>query len=164
MEEKYSIYNKIFQNVEAFSKQLSVLKFKDDKIVFTNGCFDILHRGHVEYLHKTSLLGNVLILGLNTDASIKRIKGQKRPVVNQESRSIVMAALEFIDYIVLFDEDTPYELIKKIQPDVLVKGKDYKPEDIIGADIVKQKGGVIETIDMVEGFSTTGIIEKIKNI
>ncbi|GAF03441.1 D-glycero-beta-D-manno-heptose 1-phosphate adenylyltransferase [Saccharicrinis fermentans] len=132
-----------------------------ERVVFTNGCFDILHRGHVEYLAKAAEKGSRLLLGLNTDSSVRRIKGPTRPIVDQESRAIVLAALGFVDLIVLFDEDTPYELIKTVQPDVLVKGADYKVEDIVGYDIVCERGGSVETISFVDGFSTTQIIDKI---
>lgn len=131
------------------------------KIVFSNGCFDILHRGHVEYLSKAAAKGDVLIIGLNTDASVRRLKGPSRPVNDENSRAFVLAALEFVSAVTLFDEDTPYQLINKVQPDVLVKGSDYKPEDIVGYDIVMAKGGRVETIDLVEGFSTTKTIEKL---
>ena len=131
------------------------------KIVFSNGCFDILHRGHVEYLSKAAAKGDALIIGLNTDASVRRLKGPSRPVNDENSRAFVLAALEFVSAVTLFDEDTPYQLINKVQPDVLVKGSDYKPEDIVGYDIVMAKGGRVETIDLVEGFSTTKTIEKL---
>ncbi|MCU4163889.1 D-glycero-beta-D-manno-heptose 1-phosphate adenylyltransferase [Carboxylicivirga caseinilyticus] len=133
-----------------------------EKIAFTNGCFDIVHRGHVEYLSKAKDLGTKLVLGLNTDASVRRLKGDNRPIVDEQSRAILLAALQFIDMVVFFDEDTPYELIKALQPDILVKGSDYKAEDIVGYDVVTAKGGKVETIDFVEGFSTTTIVEKIK--
>ena len=132
-----------------------------EKVVFTNGCFDIVHRGHVEYLAAAASKGQRLVLGLNTDASVSRIKGPTRPIVDEQSRAIVLAAFAFIDLVVLFDEDTPYELIKTLQPDVLVKGADYKVENIVGYDIVTQKGGSVETITFVEGFSTTDIIDKL---
>ncbi|MBS2098209.1 D-glycero-beta-D-manno-heptose 1-phosphate adenylyltransferase [Carboxylicivirga linearis] len=135
---------------------------KGEKVAFTNGCFDIVHRGHVEYLSKAKDLGTKLVLGLNTDASVRRLKGESRPVVDEYSRAILLAALQFIDLVVFFDEDTPYELIKALQPDILVKGSDYKAEDIVGYDVVTAKGGKVETIDFVEGFSTTTIVEKIK--
>lgn len=142
---------------------LSYWRFSDKKIVFTNGCFDILHRGHVDYLSRARDLGNILILGLNTDDSVRRLgKSPERPVNNESARAIVLAALECIDAIILFDEDTPYNLIQQIQPDVLVKGGDYKPEEITGYDIVKAKGGQITTIPLTEGFSTTSIINKLK--
>ncbi len=131
------------------------------KIVFSNGCFDILHCGHVEYLSKAAAKGDVLIIGLNTDASVRRLKGPSRPVNDENARAFVLAALEFVSAVTLFDEDTPYQLINKVQPDVLVKGSDYRPEDIVGYDIVTAKGGRVETIDLVEGFSTTKTIEKL---
>ena len=141
---------------------LHVLKFKGKKIVFSNGCFDILHRGHIEYLAKASSLGDCMIIGLNMDASVKKLKGPNRPVQDEISRSMVMASLHFVDYVILFDEETPYELIKFIKPDFLVKGSDYKEDDIVGADVVKQNGGKVTTIDLVDGYSTTSIIEKSK--
>ena len=133
------------------------------QIVFTNGCFDILHRGHVEYLCHARDLGDKLILGLNTDASVKRLgKSTERPINSEETRATILAALECIDAIILFDEDTPYDLIHFVQPDVLVKGNDYKAEDIVGYDIVNAKGGKVITIQLVDGFSTTKLIEKMK--
>lgn len=141
---------------------VSLWQSNKNEIVFTNGCFDILHRGHVEYLAKAASLGHKLILGLNTDNSVSRIKGPLRPVVDQNSRAVLLAALGFIDLVVFFDEETPYELIKLLQPDILVKGSDYKPESIVGYDIVTAKGGRVETIDFVDGFSTTNLIERIK--
>lgn len=161
MERLQILKNKIIET-EQLTSLLALLRFQEKKIVFTNGCFDILHRGHIEYLSKAADLGDILILGLNTDPSVRRIKGESRPINDQESRAIVLAAIHFIDYIVLFDEDTPYNLIQTIQPDILVKGKDYLAEDIVGYDIVTAKGGKVETIDLVEGFSTTKMIEKIK--
>ena len=131
------------------------------KIVFTNGCFDILHRGHVEYLSKAAAFGDVMVVGLNTDASVKRLKGPSRPVNDEYARAFVLAGLEFVSAVVLFDEDTPYNLIKKVQPDFLVKGSDYKPENIVGYDIVTAKGGKVVTVDLVEGYSTTKTIERI---
>ncbi|HBS86851.1 MAG: hypothetical protein A2W91_12535 [Bacteroidetes bacterium GWF2_38_335] len=137
--------------------------FKNQKIVFTNGCFDILHRGHIEYLAKAASLGDILIIGLNTDESVKRLKGENRPVQDEKSRALQLASLSFVTNVVLFNEDTPYELIKTINPDVLVKGSDYKPEEIVGYDIVSAKGGEIATIDFVDGFSTSALINKIKH-
>ncbi len=141
---------------------VSLWQANDYDVVFTNGCFDILHRGHVEYLAKAASKGQKLVLGLNTDASVSRIKGPLRPVVNQDARAILLAAISFIDLVVLFNEETPYELIKLLQPNILVKGSDYNPESIVGYDIVIARGGRVETIDFVEGFSTTSLIEKIK--
>ncbi len=134
-----------------------------EKIVFTNGCFDIIHRGHVDYLAKAASFGDKMIIGLNTDASVNRLKGSSRPIQDEYSRAMVLAAFSFVDLVVLFDEDTPYELIKLVQPDVLVKGSDYKAEDIVGYDILKAKNGKVVTIDFVEGYSTSKIIDKIKN-
>jgi len=141
-----------------------VKKWKEEKlkIVFTNGCFDILHKGHIDYLSKASDLGDRLIIGLNSDTSVKKIKGSGRPVQDQSSRSYTLASLFFTDLVILFDEETPYELIKLLEPDILVKGKDYKPEEVVGADIVKNNGGEIVTIDFVEGYSSSSIISSIK--
>jgi len=136
---------------------------QSQQIVFTNGCFDILHRGHVEYLCHARDLGDKLILGLNTDASVKRLgKSPERPINSEETRATILAALECVDAIILFDEDTPFDLIHFVQPDVLVKGNDYKAEDIVGYDIVTAKGGKVITIQLVDGFSTTKLIEKMK--
>ena len=141
------------------------LKKENKKIVFTNGCFDILHSGHCKYLGDARKLGDVLIVGLNTDASVKRIKGaMNRPINDEINRAIVLDALKAVDYVVLFDDDTPYNLIAEIIPDILVKGSDYNIENIIGADIVINNGGEVITIDLLEGQSTTNIIEKIKKI
>ncbi|MDY5050255.1 MAG: D-glycero-beta-D-manno-heptose 1-phosphate adenylyltransferase, partial [Candidatus Mucispirillum faecigallinarum] len=127
-------------------------------IVFTNGCFDILHRGHVTYLKHAKALGDILVLGLNSDASVKRLKGPSRPVNNEQDRAVVLEALECIDYIVIFEEDTPLNLIKNVMPDILVKGGDYKAEDVVG----KEYAGRVEIIDFVEGYSTTSTINKLK--
>ncbi len=155
------IKNKIYQNKEDLTYTLSRLKFTGKKIVFTNGCFDILHRGHIEYLAQAADLADVMIIGLNTDNSVSRLKGKNRPLQDQVSRALTIAALSFVDYVVLFDEDTPYNLIKYVKPDILVKGSDYKPEDIVGYDILKTYGGEIKTIDFVPGYSTTAIEQKI---
>lgn len=136
---------------------------KDEKIVFTNGCFDILHVGHIKYMQEAAKLGDILIVGLNSDDSVRRLKGPERPINNQSDRAEMMAALEFVDYVVVFDEDTPYELIKKIQPDVLVKGGDYNPDNVVGRDIVEARGGKLKLIEFVDGKSTTSIIKKIKD-
>jgi rfaE bifunctional protein nucleotidyltransferase chain/domain len=141
---------------------LAFWRFKNQKIVFTNGCFDLLHKGHIEYLSKAAGLGDVLIVGLNTDQSVKKIKGEDRPVLDEESRALNLAALRVVTSVIFFDDETPYELIKKVQPDVLVKGADYKEEDIVGADIVKENNGEIIPVELTEGYSTSSIIEKIK--
>ena len=155
------ICNKILDK-EGLEKWLEDCRKNGKKIVFSNGCFDILHRGHVEYLSKAAAYGDVMIIGLNTDASVRRLKGPSRPVNDEKARAFVLAGLECVTAVVLFDEDTPYNLIKTVQPDVLVKGSDYKPENIVGYDIVMAKGGKVVTVDLVEGFSTTGIINKMK--
>lgn len=142
--------------------KLAYWKFFDRKIVFTNGCFDILHAGHIDYLAKASNLGDELIIGLNSDQSVRRLKGNDRPVMDEFSRSLIMAALRFVSAVVIFDEDTPYELIKTVQPHVLVKAADYNPEEIVGYDIVKANGGEVITIELLQGYSTTGVINKIK--
>lgn len=133
------------------------------KIVFTNGCFDILHLGHVDYLEKARQLGDKLVLGLNTDASISRIKGPSRPLQDEMSRARVMASLLFVDAVVFFDEDTPLELIKAVQPDILVKGDDYTIENIVGQDVVTARGGEVKTVPLVKGYSTTNVVKKIEN-
>ena len=154
------IYDKILDEI-SLEERLNLWRGEGKTIVFSNGCFDILHRGHVEYLSKAADLGDKLIIGLNTDDSVKRLKGPSRPVNDEKARAILLSALEFVDAVVLFKEDTPYNLIRRIQPDVLVKGKDYKAEDIVGYDIVIAKGGKVETIELVDGFSTTSILERI---
>jgi D-glycero-beta-D-manno-heptose 1-phosphate adenylyltransferase len=154
------IKNKILSGSD-LQRNLAYWRFRDQKIVFTNGCFDILHLGHIDYLSKAADLGNILIIGVNTDASVSRIKGPQRPLQDQESRSVILASLKFVDAVVLFDEDTPYKLIRQIQPDILVKGADYKPEDIVGYDIVMAKGGKVITLDFLPGYSTSGIEKKI---
>jgi len=131
------------------------------KVVFTNGCFDLVHQGHIDYLSKARDLGDVLVVGLNTDASVRRLKGPRRPINDEYSRALLLASMLFVDYVVFFGEDTPYELIKTLQPDILVKGSDYRPEDIVGYDIVMAKGGRVETLDFLPGFSTTAIEDKI---
>lgn len=157
------IKNKIYTEKEAAHATLQTWRFKEEKIVFTNGCFDIVHRGHLEYLAKAADLGHKLVMGLNTDASVQRLKGPNRPINDEYSRALLLASTGFIDMVVFFDEETPYDLIKFVQPDYLVKGSDYKAEDIVGYDIVKAKGGEIVTLDFIEGFSSTGIINKIIN-
>ncbi|PXX97764.1 D-glycero-beta-D-manno-heptose 1-phosphate adenylyltransferase [Marinifilum breve] len=151
----------IFQKEDAFNL-LQTWRFKEEKIVFSNGCFDIVHRGHLEYLASAASMGNKMIIGLNTDSSTQRLKGATRPIIDEYSRALLLASLAFVDMVILFEEDTPYNLINFVQPDILVKGSDYKAEDIVGYDIVKAKGGEIKTLDFIEGFSSTGIIKKIQ--
>jgi rfaE bifunctional protein nucleotidyltransferase chain/domain len=161
-----SFHKKLSEKLLTKDKLLNLLnawKADNKKVVFTNGCFDILHRGHVEYLCHARDLGEKLIVGLNTDASVKRLgKSPERPINSEKTRATILAGLECIDAIVLFDEDTPLELITFVQPDVLVKGNDYKAEDIVGYDVVTAKGGKVITIQLVDGFSTTKLIEKMK--
>jgi D-glycero-beta-D-manno-heptose 1-phosphate adenylyltransferase len=149
---------------ESITEQVQKWQAEGKEIVFTNGCFDIVHLGHIDYLEKARGLGDKLVLGLNTDASVRRLKGETRPVVNEYARSRMMAAFEFVDAVVLFDEPTPLELIQTVKPNVLVKGDDYSLETIVGADFVIAKGGNVKTIPLVKGYSTTSLIEKIKLI
>lgn len=143
-------------------KKVAEWKSKGERVVFTNGCFDILHLGHVDYLEKARNLGDRLIVGLNTDASVSRFKGPQRPVQDQQSRARILSSLQFVDLVVLFDEDTPKELISTLVPDVLVKGSDYLAENIVGADVVTKAGGEVRTIELVKGYSTSAIVKKIK--
>ncbi len=153
---------KILQLDEAITK-VADWQRADQKVVFTNGCFDIVHLGHIDYLEKARALGDRLVLGLNTDASVGRLKGPSRPVVNEYARARLMAALAFVDTVILFDEPTPKALIEALKPDILVKGDDYSIENIVGADFVMRNGGSVETVPLVKGYSTTGLIEKIKS-
>jgi D-beta-D-heptose 7-phosphate kinase/D-beta-D-heptose 1-phosphate adenosyltransferase len=138
------------------------LRAKKERIVFTNGCFDILHAGHVKYLRKAKALGDILVLGLNSDSSIRRIKGPSRPVVNQKDRAAVISSLGCVDYVAVFGEDTPIKVIKAVKPDILVKGADWKAGNIVGADLVDSYGGKVATIPLVKGRSTSDIIRRIK--
>lgn len=135
----------------------------NDTIVFTNGVFDILHRGHVEYLAKAKKLGDVLIVGLNSDASVRRLKGEGRPLQKQNDRAIILLALEAVDYVVFFSENTPDKLIKQVKPDILVKGADYKISEIVGGDFVKSYGGKVKRISLTRGRSTSSIIVNSRN-
>lgn len=130
------------------------------RVVFTNGCFDILHRGHAVYLAKARELGDLLVVGLNTDASVRRLKGPERPLNTQDDRAFLLASLACVDYVILFDEDTPENLIHTVCPDVLVKGGDYTVDNIVGADFVRSRGGFVTTISFVDGYSTTNLINK----
>lgn len=138
-------------------------KLQHKKIVFTNGCFDLLHLGHIDYLVKAADMGDKLIIGLNSDESTTRLKGPNRPINDQETRSAILAALFFVDAVVLFDDETPYELIRLVKPDVLVKGADYSIDQIAGADVVQAEGGEVCLIEYLQGYSTTAIEQKIKN-
>jgi rfaE bifunctional protein nucleotidyltransferase chain/domain len=161
MEQLEIIKRKIIDR-ETLKGLLAVWEFQQKSVVFTNGCFDLLHLGHIDYLSKAKDHGDILVVGLNTDDSVRRLKGNSRPLTDERSRSLIMASLHFVDAVVLFHEDTPFELIKLVQPDVLVKGKDYKPEEVVGYDVVSKKGGQVITIDLIEGYSTTAIEQKIR--
>ncbi|UBM62144.1 D-glycero-beta-D-manno-heptose 1-phosphate adenylyltransferase [Candidatus Sulfidibacterium hydrothermale] len=157
------IKNKILASGK-LQRTLNLWRFQQKKIVFTNGCFDILHLGHIDYLSKAKDKGDVLIVGVNTDRSVRLLdKGAGRPINDEQARAVIVAALHFVDAVVLFDEETPYELIKTVLPDVLVKGSDYQPEEIVGYDVVTSRGGKVETIDYLPGYSTTAIEQKIRN-
>jgi len=147
---------------ESLRLKLGLWKFRDQKIVFTNGCFDLLHLGHIDYLGKAAEMGDVLIIGVNTDESVRRLKGKGRPINHEDQRLQILASLFFVDAVILFNEDTPYELIKTIQPNVLVKGGDYTVANIIGADLVSAAGGFVHVIPLLAGYSTTLTEEKIK--
>ncbi|MCK9363284.1 MAG: D-glycero-beta-D-manno-heptose 1-phosphate adenylyltransferase [Syntrophales bacterium] len=147
---------------EELKETVENLRGKGGKIVFTNGCFDILHAGHVRYLKQARAAGDVLVLGLNSDSSVRKIKGDRRPIVPQEERAEVVASLKAVDYVTLFEETTPLKLIEHLKPDVLVKGADWRVEEIVGRKEVLSWGGRIELIPIVEGASTTNIIEKIR--
>lgn len=153
------------QKILSRSEALDIIsQWKDsgDEVVFTNGCFDIIHLGHVDYLEKARNLGDRLIVAVNEDKSVKELKGKNRPINDENARARVVASFGCVDAVVLFGEQTPKEIINLLLPDVLVKGKDYEISNIVGADVVIEHGGKVETIDLVEGFSTTKIIEKIK--
>ena len=160
-----SFHNQLKEKVVSQNQALKELKTwreKNKKIVFTNGCFDIIHPGHIDYLSQARDLGDILVLGLNTDQSVKRLnKGSNRPINDERTRAYVLAGLASVDLIVFFDEETPYNLIKLLQPNVLVKGKDYEVEKIIGFDILKENGGEVITIPFLDGYSTSSLIKKI---
>lgn len=131
------------------------------KVVFTNGCFDLLHIGHIHCLKEAKKLGDLLIVGLNSDSSVRKIKGENRPIVPQEERATILASLEMVDYVCIFDEDTPYHIISLLQPDYIVKGGDWEPEEVVGKGIVEGRGGEVVTVEIVEEKSTRGLIQKI---
>jgi rfaE bifunctional protein nucleotidyltransferase chain/domain len=151
-------------SVAQASEITNKIQKSNQKVVFTNGCFDLIHPGHVDYLRKAKACGDILIIGLNSDSSIKRLKGKERPINDFYFRSTILAALEFVDYIVKFEDDTPLFLIKQILPDVLIKGSDYTVDKIVGAKEVLENGGEVKTIEFLEGFSSSLIINKIKNL
>ncbi len=154
------IKNKI-KKAEALAKIVDKLKKQDKKIVFTNGCFDIIHFGHVKYLEEAKKKGDILIVGLNSTSSIKKIKGNGRPIISEADRAGVIAALQSVDFVTIFNEETPLKLIKKLKPDILIKGSDWKTGTIVGADVLKQYGGKVLRAKFLKGYSTSKIIEKI---
>ncbi len=154
---------KIYSKINSASiEKINNWKEQGKKIVFTNGCFDILHCGHIKYLQEAKSLGDKLVLGLNSDNSVRRLKGKERPVNPQVCRAEILAALEVVDMVIIFDEDTPLTIIENILPNILVKGGDWKIEDIVGSDVVLGNGGEVKSLSFLQGFSTTSIIEKIK--
>jgi len=152
------MHNKIM-TAETLSSMLQ--QWQGEKVVFTNGCFDLIHRGHIDYLSKAKALGSKLFVGINTDRSVSKLKGLHRPLQDEHSRLLIMASFLFVDAVMLFDEDTPYNLINAVQPDVLVKGGDYIPENIVGYDIVTARGGRVFSLDFLLGYSTSAIEKKI---
>ena len=163
MSQLRKIKNKIV-SIEGGRTKVNSWKNSGEKIVFTNGCFDIMHRGHVEVLAQAADLGDKLIVGLNSDISIKKIKGKSRPIINEKSRAILLAALDFVDLIILFSETTPLNLITNLTPNILAKGGDYEICTIVGHEIVKENGGEVIVIPFVDGFSSSNIINKIKSL
>jgi len=153
--------NKYVKSIKELVDIRNNLKKENKKVVFTNGCFDILHAGHVDYITKAKEKGDILIVAVNSDASVKRIKGVLRPIVPQHERAFIISFLKPVDYVVIFEEDTPYEMIKQLVPDILVKGEDWLIENIIGRDIVETNGGKVETIKFVNNQSTTNIIKTV---
>ncbi len=154
----------MYDKIKKLHELKSLLELHDGKrVVFTNGCFDIIHIGHVVYLSEAKSLGDILVVGLNSDASVKRLKGEERPVNNERDRATVLSALQSVDYVTIFDEDTPYELISELIPDILVKGGDWGIDQIVGADVVMKNGGTVKSLRFVQGKSTTDIINRIKD-
>ena len=158
---KFKNVSKKVVDQHELSRLVAMWNLLDKKIVFTDGCFDILHRGHVDYLTQAASRGDVMVIGLHSDASVARLRGEGRPIQNQEARALIVASLSYVDAVIILDEDSPYNLIKLIKPDVLVKGADKLPKDIIGYDIVSAKGGSVVALDIKEG-NTERLIDKIK--
>jgi D-beta-D-heptose 7-phosphate kinase/D-beta-D-heptose 1-phosphate adenosyltransferase len=153
--------SKFFPSADLLAKELHNARRQGRRIVFTNGCFDLLHPGHVYTLTQAKVLGDLLVVGINSDASVKRLKGEKRPVLNEQERATVLAALEAVDFVTIFNEDTPLALIQLLQPDVLVKGGDWSADAVVGKEVVEARGGRVELIPYQAGASTTGIIERV---
>jgi D-beta-D-heptose 7-phosphate kinase/D-beta-D-heptose 1-phosphate adenosyltransferase len=161
LNQEHKIPDKIV-NTAALTRILQEVRTAGNSIVFTNGCFDLLHPGHIRVLTAASEEGDVLVVGMNSDTSVKKLKGKNRPVMDQQSRAIILAALSMVDYVVIFEEETPLELIRQIVPDVLVKGGDYREEEIVGAQFVSDHGGKTVTVPLLEGFSSTRLINTTK--
>jgi D-beta-D-heptose 7-phosphate kinase/D-beta-D-heptose 1-phosphate adenosyltransferase len=155
--------NKILSQ-PALKRRLASLRRSGKRIVFTNGCFDLIHPGHIRYLRAARRLGDVLVAALNSDDSVRRLKGPGRPLIPQRDRCEVVAALEMVDYVTVFDDDTPYALIKNLQPDVLVKGGDWQPDEIVGADVVRARGGVVRSLPYARGYSTTALVKRVQRV
>lgn len=162
MNSRENISNKIIRNWEDIPGIINAWKKSGQKVVFTNGCFDIIHRGHIELLSKAADFGQKLIVALNTDSSVRILKGNDRPIQDETSRAIIMASFQFVDLVVFFNQETPFELISLIKPDFLIKGGDYKAEEIVGYDVVTKNNGEVHTITFLDGFSTTSIVNKMK--
>ena len=156
------INNKIF-DLQLLMKKIEKWRSENKKIVFTNGCFDLIHLGHIEILARSADYGDKLIIGVNSDLSIKKLKGENRPIIEESSRIRQLSALEFVDAVVLFNEETPIKLIESIKPNVITKGGDYKAKNVVGNEVVSQKNGEVVIIPLTQGFSTTSILNKIKN-
>lgn len=161
--EKLEIIKAKIYDADQLRHTLNIWRLLDKKIVFTNGCFDLLHLGHIDYLSKAADLGDRLVIGLNSDASTSALKGPGRPITDEKSRSILLAALSFVDAVILFDESTPLELIRWVRPDILVKGADYSIDQIVGSDLVLKSGGEVKTIEFLPGYSTSLIEQKIRS-
>jgi len=159
---KIDVLKSKIASVVEIQRLMQIWGIKSEKVVFTNGCFDILHRGHLEYLASAANLGNRLIVGLNSDTSVKRLKGEGRPINSMEDRAIALVSLHVVDAVVIFEEETPELLIKSIKPDILAKGGDYAMDQIVGADFVKTQGGEIAIIAFTEGYSTTTFLDRLK--
>jgi D-beta-D-heptose 7-phosphate kinase/D-beta-D-heptose 1-phosphate adenosyltransferase len=155
---------KIFRDFKSFYPLLQIWKGSNNTIVFTNGCFDLIHHGHVDSLQQSAAMGTKLIVGLNSDKSVQMLKGEKRPILGEMERAIVLAAFECVDAVIIFNEETPAEIIAEIVPDVLVKGAQYEIHEIAGHDTVLNNGGTVETLDLVDGISTSDLIERIKKL
>lgn len=165
MEDILKVVNqRLFSNLEDLKVQRARWRENKKRVVFTNGCFDLLHLGHLAYLSQARSLGDILIVGLNSDSSVRKIKGTQRPVKAQDERSLHLAALSFVDAVIVFEEETPAELIAALEPDILVKGGDYRPDEVVGKDLVESLGGQVTILPFVSGYSTTNLIQKIQSL